>query len=204
MIDALTALRLQLEWGADEALEDAAVDRFAPPRPAERSRAAGPSVAQPRLAGRPVSQAGTLEALYAEIDAFEGSPLRATATHTVRPPATRRRGWSSLVTRPAAMTIAPAGLSPAHPGSSWIPRSRQHRPGPAGHAAHHAGSLAAAREPSPVRGRNPALSAVCSSAACARAAPPPRAAWRGAGPNVDGAGRSAASFTRTLARRANT
>lgn len=79
MIDALTALRLQLEWGADEALGDTAIDRFAPPRPA------GPRAVQTRPPARPAPQASTLEALYAEIDAFEASPLRATATHTVRP-----------------------------------------------------------------------------------------------------------------------
>ena len=80
MIDALTALRLQLEWGADEALGDTAMDRFAPP---PRLRPAAPTV--PRPLARAAPQADTLEALYAEIDAFEGFPLRATATHTVRP-----------------------------------------------------------------------------------------------------------------------
>ncbi len=35
-MDALSALRLQIEWGADEALEDAPVDRLraVPPPPA--------------------------------------------------------------------------------------------------------------------------------------------------------------------------
>lgn len=84
MIDALTALRLQLEWGADEALGDTAIDRFAPP-PSRTAPAVAPrtqSQATPSLAA---PQAQTLAALYAEIDAFEGCALQATATQTVRP-----------------------------------------------------------------------------------------------------------------------
>jgi uracil-DNA glycosylase family 4 len=91
MIDALTALKLQLEWGADEALGDAAVDRFAPV-PLQRPPAAAPAVAHTRPVARATPRADTLEALYAELDAFTGCPLRATATHTVRPDGNRAAG----------------------------------------------------------------------------------------------------------------
>lgn len=89
MIDDLIALRLQLEWGVDEVLGDAPVDRFAQRPSAVASRA--PPVLDPEpailLTGRvaPSVQAQTLEALHAELDAFTACPLRATATHTVRP-----------------------------------------------------------------------------------------------------------------------
>ena len=83
MNDDLTALRLQFEWGVDEALGDRPVDRFAAtPRPAappvERLAPASPIA-------RAGVQARTLDELHAEMDAFTGCPLRATATHTVRP-----------------------------------------------------------------------------------------------------------------------
>jgi DNA polymerase len=85
MIDDLTALRLQFDWGVDEALGDRPIDRFAPaPRPAAPppvERTAPPVAASARSA----VQARTLDELHAEIDAFTACPLRATATHTVRP-----------------------------------------------------------------------------------------------------------------------
>lgn len=90
MMDDLAALRLQLEWGADEALADGPLDRFAAapaPRPIPQSLdrprswpaigAVAPAPARPG----PTS----LDELYAELDAFGGCALRATATHTVRP-----------------------------------------------------------------------------------------------------------------------
>lgn len=88
MIEDLVALRLQLEWGVDEALGDTPVDRFAQLPSAVSSRAPVPE-AEPAIlrTGRvaPSVQAQTLEALHAELDAFTACPLRATATHTVRP-----------------------------------------------------------------------------------------------------------------------
>ena len=83
MMDALTALRLQAEWGADEAIAEAPLDRFARPAPAERPRPAPPAV----VATGPEAGVGalTLDALHAALDAFHACPLRATATHTVRP-----------------------------------------------------------------------------------------------------------------------
>ena len=83
MIDDLTALRLQLQWGVDEALGDRPVDRFAAAAPTAAPVA---DLTMPAVvAARPGVQARTLEELHAEIDAFTGCPLRATATHTVRP-----------------------------------------------------------------------------------------------------------------------
>ena len=86
MIDDLTALRLQFDWGVDEALGDRPVHRFTPaPRAEARSPApAARSVPTAPLLP-PVVQARSLDDLHAEMDAFTGSPLRATATHTVRP-----------------------------------------------------------------------------------------------------------------------
>ena len=111
-MDDLAALRLLMEWGADEALTDAPVNRFAPERPAG---AAAPDLgpagaaasnlvpAQPSLrpaaatlrppirgpaaasqAGALAAAAATLDALHAALDGFEGCPLRVTATNTVR------------------------------------------------------------------------------------------------------------------------
>ena len=89
MIDDLIALRLQLEWGVDEALGDVPVDRFAqlPSAVAPRTPPvldAEPALLRTSRVASPV-QAQTLEALHAELDAFTACPLRATATHTVRP-----------------------------------------------------------------------------------------------------------------------
>jgi uracil-DNA glycosylase len=91
-MDALALLRLQMEWGADEALDDAPLDRLRPvPIAARPMRAAQPrSVpAQPPI-GTPVerairaaAQAESLEALKAAIAGFEGCPLRDMATNIV-------------------------------------------------------------------------------------------------------------------------
>lgn len=89
MIDDLIALRLQFDWGADEALGDVPVDRFGALPPAVVLRPARldavPAEPLARLPGRTAVKAQTLDALHAELDAFTGCPLRATATHTVRP-----------------------------------------------------------------------------------------------------------------------
>lgn len=124
-MDDLAALRLLVEWGADEALADAPVDRFAPPRLASAA-AANPGPAQPAqrpvaATGRPsirgpslrgpaaASQAGalaaaaaTLDALHAALDGFEGCPLRATATNTVRPSGNPTAGLVLVADAPGA------------------------------------------------------------------------------------------------------
>jgi uracil-DNA glycosylase family 4 len=96
-MDDLAALRLQIEWGADEALEEAPVDRLraviAPPSqlhspsPAERGRV-GDGVPPPRptpaeRALQAAAAATTLAELRAVIAAFDGCALRDTATNLV-------------------------------------------------------------------------------------------------------------------------
>lgn len=110
--ELLAALRLQLDWGVDEALEAAPIDRTAPrvaaasapipagpdggPRGAERPRppALVPSLVTPgragiaappaaALAAELAAGADSLEALKAALAGFTGSPLRETATNLV-------------------------------------------------------------------------------------------------------------------------
>lgn len=108
-MDLVQALRLQLEWGVDEALEEAPRDRFAAPRAAlsrPPSPALSPPLAEttppaqlrpprqaatpPALAPAPVRRAqdiaaavGTLAELRAALAAFDGCALSATATNLV-------------------------------------------------------------------------------------------------------------------------
>jgi uracil-DNA glycosylase len=106
----LAALRLQLDWGADEALADLPLDRTAarpaapapipegpgsrpiappvgpPPRPALVLPQRGAPGTAPPAATRAAELAagvGTLEELRAAMAGFEGSPLRETATNLV-------------------------------------------------------------------------------------------------------------------------
>jgi DNA polymerase len=105
-MDALTALRLQIEWGADEALEAEAVNRLRPAPTRAPALAVAPhdsaseSVAPARRAATPTgattarvapterainaaADATTLAGLRAAIAAFDGSALRDTATNLV-------------------------------------------------------------------------------------------------------------------------
>lgn len=107
-MDDLTALRLQIEWGADEALEDAPVDRVhrvqvhapaapaPPPRiqsgaaslPAMRAEERGETVVPARAGAaeralQAAAGASTLEELRAAIAGFDGCALRDTASHLV-------------------------------------------------------------------------------------------------------------------------
>jgi DNA polymerase len=92
-MDVLAALRLQIEWGADEALDDTPVDRT---RPAASQRvavpAAAPATARTETAARPgpvararsvADTAGSLEDLRAALAGFTDCPLAATATNLV-------------------------------------------------------------------------------------------------------------------------
>jgi DNA polymerase len=91
-MDALALLRLQMEWGADEALEEAPRDRLrappphpapprpAPPHPVPRRPAAPVAVV---AAAAPPPAAATLAALRDAIAAFDGCALRATASNLV-------------------------------------------------------------------------------------------------------------------------
>jgi DNA polymerase len=91
-MDAVGLLRLQMEWGADEALEDTPVDRLrpvpvtpaaAPPRPRPAPAPVGPVGTPVERAIRAAAQAETLEGLRAAIAGFEGDPLRDMATNMV-------------------------------------------------------------------------------------------------------------------------
>jgi DNA polymerase len=94
-MDDLGLLLLQIEWGADEALEDQPLDRMRPPPPrpapatatprpaAVPARPSAPTGTPGERATRDAARADTLEALKAAIVAFEGCPLRDMATQAV-------------------------------------------------------------------------------------------------------------------------
>jgi DNA polymerase len=89
-MDALAALALQIEWGADEALDDLPIDRTRPVAPAPRLAPAPPpaAAAPPRAtpAGRAktlADAAQTLAALRDAVAGFTDCPLAATATNLV-------------------------------------------------------------------------------------------------------------------------
>lgn len=81
-MDALTALRLQLEWGADEALEAAPVNRLA--RAAAVPRSVTPPPQGPAARAARIAEAcDSVEALRAALAEFDGCALRGTATNLV-------------------------------------------------------------------------------------------------------------------------
>ncbi len=98
-MDALTALRLQIEWGVDEALDEAPVDRFIhadlprqdrqparlPAVPPQRPMPppSGPAPGSVLRAQEVAAAARTLAELRAALAAFDGCPLAATATNLV-------------------------------------------------------------------------------------------------------------------------
>jgi len=101
-MDALALLALQIDWGADEALEDAPVVRLRDPAPRvaptqsstqspAQGSAQGSATRPTAVPAMPATAAVTalplevtsLEALNAAIRDFEGCPLRETATHPV-------------------------------------------------------------------------------------------------------------------------
>jgi DNA polymerase len=89
-MELLEILRLQLEWGADEALLEAAQDRRAsgPPSPAvvaRAVRAAAPAglLAGPAQAAAMADGCATLEELRGALENFSGCDLRDTATRLV-------------------------------------------------------------------------------------------------------------------------
>jgi DNA polymerase len=110
-ISDLETLRLMLEWGADEALLDGPVDRFAPmpavvpaalpPQPAPLIAAsAAPALAQ--QAALDATAAADLAALHAAIDAFTACPLRATASRTIAPSGNPAAGLVFIYDNPGA------------------------------------------------------------------------------------------------------
>ena len=82
--EALALLRLQIAWGADEALDDLARDRLASvaPSPTPRPMAVAQGSAQARAAAV-AAAADSLERLREAVLAFDGCPLRDTASHTL-------------------------------------------------------------------------------------------------------------------------
>jgi len=89
-MDEIGLLRLQMEWGADEALDDLPLDRLTPvSKPRDAVRVVAPptpavviaSPAERALAA--AGQAGSVDALREAVAAFDGCPLRDTATHLV-------------------------------------------------------------------------------------------------------------------------
>jgi uracil-DNA glycosylase len=89
-MDALAALALQIEWGADEALDEAPVDRTRvatrPAAPVVAQATAPASPARPAPVARAQSIAAcaaTLEDLRAALATFTDCPLAATATNLV-------------------------------------------------------------------------------------------------------------------------
>ena len=94
-MDALTALRLQIEWGADEALADLPIDRLAGPAPVARPVAvavprpvAAPApkraLPAPALRAREIAEAAnTTDELRAALAGFDGCALKDTATNLV-------------------------------------------------------------------------------------------------------------------------
>ena len=92
-MDDLSALKLQIEWGADEALEDAPINRSHPadvaePAPSreakeDKERVSEPHTSPAERALQSAASANTLDELRAAIAAFDGCALRDTASHLV-------------------------------------------------------------------------------------------------------------------------
>lgn len=94
MDDALAALKLQIEWGADEALDEAPVNRarssVAAPRSIQEPPATlravmpvAPTIAPAIRAEQAAAGADSLDALRAALAAFDGCALRDTAANLV-------------------------------------------------------------------------------------------------------------------------
>jgi DNA polymerase len=88
-MDIIGALKLQIEWGADETLEDTAVDRTKPAAPAPAARPMPAAIAPPPVRGavsraeEVAAAANTVEALRHALENFADCPLAATATNLV-------------------------------------------------------------------------------------------------------------------------
>ena len=90
-MDAASLLRLQVDWGADEALNDEPWDRLRPEAPATRPTTPAapvplpltPPAAAPARARELADAAATLDALRTAMAGFDGCSLRATASALV-------------------------------------------------------------------------------------------------------------------------
>ncbi|MDI3309539.1 MAG: uracil-DNA glycosylase, partial [Acetobacteraceae bacterium] len=120
-MDALDALKLQIEWGADEALADGPLDRTRPQAPVlSRAAASAQAPDQPLRRPLPVSPpalvpatperraeeiaaaCATLEELRAALETFEDCPLSATATNLVFADGNPRSGLMFVGEAPGA------------------------------------------------------------------------------------------------------
>ncbi len=130
-MEALDLLRLQIEWGADEALEDAPVDRLRPPVPARPPEPAlhtptAPSVPPSRAtpAERAVTAAGaagTLAELRAAVAGFDGCGLRDTAASLVFAEGDPATGLL-LIGEPPGESEERSGTPFAGPGGALLER----------------------------------------------------------------------------------
>jgi DNA polymerase len=81
------ALRWQVEMGADEAIGRAPVDRLAPPPDLRPAAGPPPAASRPNASAQTASaitrSARTLDELRAALAAFDGCPLKTTATNLV-------------------------------------------------------------------------------------------------------------------------
>ncbi len=94
-MDALAALKVQVDWGADEALADAPIDRFAEsaaPRVAAPALVSAPPIVKPApratipvafRAAQIAKNCATIADLRAALAGFTDCPLAATATNLV-------------------------------------------------------------------------------------------------------------------------
>ena len=92
-MDVLNALMLQIEWGADEALDERPLDRRTAPAPQMETRPPTPPPAPTALAAPAATPlvraqalaegAADLDALRAALASFDGCALRTTATNLV-------------------------------------------------------------------------------------------------------------------------
>jgi len=142
-VSDLEALKLQVEWGADEALEDAPVDRFRAalaqdsPKPAVPAGDGGDEPGSPPFLGggrseRPrltlaqraqqeAAGAATLDELRAAVAGFGGCPLRDTASHLIFAEGDSRAKLI-LIGEPASADDDRSGMAFAGPAGEYLDR----------------------------------------------------------------------------------
>ena len=137
-MDDLAALRLQIEWGADEALEEGPVDRLGtPPPPAPLPQGEGENRhgttppplagggrgdgAAPTFAQQAAAAATTLPDLRAAIAAFDGCALRDTASHLIFAEGDPAAGLL-LIGEPPAADDDRSGTAFAGPAGAYLDR----------------------------------------------------------------------------------
>ena len=209
MIDDLIALRLQLDWGADEALGDVPIDRFgtlpaavALRAPARVEAALKGARAEPtaRLPGQAAVEAQTLDALHAELDAFTACPLRATATHTVRPSGAADAPLLLIGDAPGSEDDRSGQAFSGPPGAMLDRVMASCRLGPDPYPADDAGALASAGQSAGFGKRGSSLSSVRAPVDRPRSTARDLAARSRSGGSLDWTKRHDPPVTRALAR----